>query len=308
MPPRLPRSLLQQLRLARPSAAPPLLLRPAFRAIVLPGMRPRAVPRHQDTYIINEHIPATGPEKLVLYIDNSGNSQGLRPLPELLRHLDRENFQLHCINPQVSGDPTVDPFIVKLTPITRIDDLRVRARERKAQDKANKRKPANTRKEIEFTWAVSEYDLGHRLKRIREFLEKGYRVEITFRVKKKMAKQTLAHMEELVEKLERKLARWGREEREKEGEIGRSMTLNWVGVEKEKHLRGLEEKEDEYLKLEEEMEREEAEERGEGEEGAQEEGEEDEVVRTVPEEEEVVLVDREGKPHEPEVVDMTKLK
>ena len=127
MPPRIPRAL--TLRLLRVSAvaapAPRVLLPHHVRAISTtpqllrirkdPNLRRGQIDEY-TMFTLDENIDAPRPEQLVLYIDAHNKNHGLKPLPELLDHLDRRSFHLHCINPQASGEPYTEPFIVKLVP------------------------------------------------------------------------------------------------------------------------------------------------------------------------------------------------
>lgn len=58
--------------------------------------------------------------------------------------------------------------------------------------------PAQKVKTIELNWAIDGNDLNHRLDRIREFLEKGYRVEVMMAGKRKGRKATQEEAEALV--------------------------------------------------------------------------------------------------------------
>lgn len=108
-----------------------------------------------------------------------------------------------------------------------------KAAEQKAV-KAMKKKPANpsqTVKTLELNWAIDPHDLGHRLKRMQEFLEKGYRVDVVLIGKRKKRKAT---PEEAAETLRR--IREGAEEVEgakewkaMEGKVGGLVTVYLEG-------------------------------------------------------------------------------
>lgn len=90
---------------------------------------------------------------------------------------------------------------------------------------------ANTEKKIELNWAIDGNDLGHRLKKAREFLEKGFKVEIAFASKRKGRKATLAEAESVLEKVmelvkndEGRALGW-KQWREPDGEILRLMSV-----------------------------------------------------------------------------------
>ncbi|KFY45471.1 hypothetical protein V494_00935 [Pseudogymnoascus sp. VKM F-4513 (FW-928)] len=100
--------------------------------------------------------------------------------------------------------------------------------------KATKKKPANpaqTVKTLELNWAIDPHDLQHRLKRMRDFLEKGYRVDVVLIGKRKKRK---ASPEEAAETL--RMVREGglevegaREWKAVEGKVGGQVTVYLEG-------------------------------------------------------------------------------
>ena len=83
-------------------------------------------------------------------------------------------------------------------------------------------------KEYQFTWAIGPHDLGIKLRKAGEMLAKGMRVEVVIKGKKGMTKVTRAQAEELVQKIEETLEEKGGEEwKEREGDIGMMMTMNY---------------------------------------------------------------------------------
>lgn len=87
-----------------------------------------------------------------------------------------------------------------------------------------KRKAAKTTKmhmkQLEVSWTVSDNDLGHRMGRLKEFLEKGWRVEVIFGSKRKGWKN---RREATVEEAERVLEKIRNVVREVEGAKERPM-------------------------------------------------------------------------------------
>lgn len=69
-------------------------------------------------------------------------------------------------------------------PVCKMLDKKAMRERETARRKAGKEKKFVT-KQLECSWTMSDNDLGHRLGRLKEFLEKGWRVEILFGTKRK---------------------------------------------------------------------------------------------------------------------------
>lgn len=100
--------------------------------------------------------------------------------------------------------------------------------------KALKKKPSSpsqTVKTLELNWAIDPHDLQHRLKRLREFLEKGYRVDVVLIGKRKKRKaspeeaaETLRRVREAGEDVE-----GAKEWKAMEGKVGGAVTVYLEG-------------------------------------------------------------------------------
>ncbi len=104
--------------------------------------------------------------------------------------MDRKNDSLVVVVP---GEPGVPP-------ICKIMNKQAMREAEKAKAKANKN-PAATVKTIELNWAIDGNDLGHRLGKMREFLGKGFKVEVLLAGKKKGRKATEEEAKNLLERL-----------------------------------------------------------------------------------------------------------
>lgn len=94
-------------------------------------------------------------------------------------------------------------------------------------------------KQLDLNWAVSENDLGHRLAKMKEFLEKGWRVEIVFGSKRKsgwMKKRQVSEdeAEALLGKIRAavKEVEGAKERTEMQGLIGGEAVLSFEGSRK----------------------------------------------------------------------------
>ena len=97
------------------------------------------------------------------------------------------------------------------------------------EKRKTKKDSASVHKEVECSWAISEHDFAHRMKKVREFLGKGWKVSVTLGVKKGMTKQPLGKMEELLTRLRTECEACGKEVADPEGQVGKKYTMLFLG-------------------------------------------------------------------------------
>lgn len=113
-------------------------------------------------------------------------------LVEVLKNADLKTDQLECI---ALPGPTNRGL---LYPICRFMNREQLKREQKEREKAARRSKVMT-KEMEINWAITKHDLGHKLKQLLKFLQKGCQCEITFQNKVRGKKKaTMEEMQETV--------------------------------------------------------------------------------------------------------------
>ena len=151
-------------------------------------------------------------------------------LSDLRASYDRSKYHLLLVNP--TAEP---PYIVKIISKEAYEIEIKRLFWKSREDKKNKRfqNPEKVVKEFQITWAISPHDLEYKMKRVDEFLRKGFRVELTLAGKKGMTKVPLSQMEELVAKVKGMANVLGKEWREEEGEIGMQLSFFYQGKKKE---------------------------------------------------------------------------
>lgn len=101
-----------------------------------------------------------------------------------------------------------------------------------AKARKKQKQPSAVTKYLELNWAIDSHDLTHRLGKLREFLERGYRVEVLLLKKKKRmrdataeeARQTLESLTKYVEGVE-----GAKEMRSMEGDFLGRATLYYEG-------------------------------------------------------------------------------
>lgn len=111
---------------------------------------------------------------------------------------------------------------------------------REAEERARKaaktmKKMSQQSKQLDLNWTVSDNDLGHRMVRMKEFLEKGWKVDIVFGSQRKrgwMERREVSEEEALgvLEKI-RKTVREveGAQEKEMQGTVGKAAVLSFEG-------------------------------------------------------------------------------
>ena len=96
----------------------------------------------------------------------------------------------------------------------------------KAKGKANKN-PGATIKTIELNWAIDGNDLGHRLNKVKEFLGKGFKVEVVLAEKRKGRKATEEEAQDLLRRIREavKEVDGARESKPMEGKLLKPATI-----------------------------------------------------------------------------------
>lgn len=101
-------------------------------------------------------------------------------LNELQR--DEKNHTTQYIQQVAPADEEADP--PRYYPIVKMFDKKLEREREIERRKAGKEKKQQT-KQLEVSWTIGDGDLGHRLGRLKEFLGKGWKVELLFGVKRK---------------------------------------------------------------------------------------------------------------------------
>lgn len=115
-------------------------------------------------------------------------------------------------------------------PICRIQSKKALREAEKARQK-KKELPSATVKTIELNWAIDPHDLQHRLQRVKDFLSKGWRVDVVMAGKRKGRKATPEEAKLLVERVREavKEVEGSKEWRDMEGSLGATATIYLVG-------------------------------------------------------------------------------
>jgi translation initiation factor IF-3 len=149
----------------------------------------------------------------VSVVDQDGKLHEPRSTMLVLASIDRKTHSLVTV---VEGEPGVPP-------ICKIMEKKAMRDFEKAQDKAKRKAASGGRsgKTIELNWAIGDNDLGHRLKKMKDFLGKGFKVEIILARKKKGKQATTEECEALLKRIQaaRKEVEGCREMKPMEGKV-----------------------------------------------------------------------------------------
>lgn len=122
-------------------------------------------------------------------------------------------------------------------PVCKMMDKKAAREAEEAQRKAaraNKATGPAGQKRVEVSWGVSDYDLGHRMVRLKGFLEKGCRVEVVFGSRRRgwMGRREVGgeEAERVLGKIRRAVGEVeGAWERGMQGEVGKEAVLSFEG-------------------------------------------------------------------------------
>ncbi|KAL2075473.1 hypothetical protein VTL71DRAFT_416 [Oculimacula yallundae] len=155
----------------------------------------------------------------VTLVDADGKLTEPRSTRDILSTLDRKTNSLVIVVP---GEPGVPP-------ICKILNKQQMRESEKAKLKAA-RGSGVTQKTMELNWAIGKNDLGHRMDKLRGWLEKGWKVDVVLAGKKKGRKATEEEAEALVKHIRGVLEEvGGRETKLVEGKMLGQLTLYLEG-------------------------------------------------------------------------------
>ncbi|KFY61969.1 hypothetical protein V497_02673 [Pseudogymnoascus sp. VKM F-4516 (FW-969)] len=231
-------------------AARPLLsqFRPQLRPTTLTKSTTSTLFQHRgyasvlprDEQIAKHNFP------YVHLVDETGKLSTPQRVADILASLDRKTQSLHTVAlppprlrsrwerpPEAVPSPDREEGPTRAAPEIPVCKIINKEIVRKAA-KSLKKKPANpsqTVKTLELNWAIDPHDLGHRLRRMQEFLEKGYRVDVLLVGKRKKRKaspeeaaETLRRIREEAEGVE-----GAKEWKAMEGKVGGQVTVYLEG-------------------------------------------------------------------------------
>jgi translation initiation factor IF-3 len=158
-------------------------------------------------------------------VGEDGKLQEPRSTSDILNSLDLKKESLVVVVP---GEPGVPP-------ICKIMNKEAMRQAEKA--KAKSARGVVTTKTIELNWAIDGNDLSHRMMKMKQFLEKGHRVEVVLGAKKKGRKATEEEAKTLVKKIKSAMGEveGAKENKPMEGKLLAATTIYFEGkLQKEK--------------------------------------------------------------------------
>ncbi|KAI1658991.1 hypothetical protein F4813DRAFT_355325 [Daldinia decipiens] len=169
-----------------------------------------------------------------------------QPIRSVLASFNPKTHTLVMVAPPLStaepDTPEADAAICRI-----VDNAAAKAAAQEAEQRA-RRKAVDT-KELEISWGISAHDLGHKLRRLRQFLGLGLNVEVIL-AKKRHAKPVSADAADAVLEAVRgvlALVDGAKETRKMDGKVGEVVRLYFEGPSEKKRRKKkeLEQKEEE---------------------------------------------------------------
>lgn len=158
----------------------------------------------------------TAPE-IMIGEDGVGLKGPLRTA-DVLRDLNPATHELRQVAPGTNG-----------IPICKVFDLATEAAMKAAREEREKarQKAKAKHKIVEISWAIAENDLAMKGRRVKEFLESGFRVEVVLLPRKRGRKATVKECEELMEKVREVFGEveGAKEARKPDGEVGKTLRM-----------------------------------------------------------------------------------
>lgn len=163
------------------------------------------------------------PYSMVRMVSDDNKLSAPQYTSAVLRSIDRKTESLVMVALPSPPNPESDE---PSYPICKILSKQALREAQKARNKM-KEAPSATLKTIELNWAIDPNDLRHRLERVKEFLSKGWRVDVIMAGKRKGRKATAEEAEALVKKVREALqeVEGSKEWKAMEGRVGGAATI-----------------------------------------------------------------------------------
>ncbi|EGY18932.1 hypothetical protein VD0002_g685 [Verticillium dahliae] len=183
-------------------------------------------------------------DKKIMLVDDATGIKGPFLTRAIIEDLE-EGYSLRMIKAATPPDPkkpSADGQAAKARParaevpfalcrIVHAQEERLRLLAQAKEKKARERQ-AGKLKEIELNWAIAANDLAIRMGKLKDFLGKGWRVDVTLAKKKGSRKATQEEMAAVVKAVGAAVAEvpGARERKAREGELGKSFRIYVEGV------------------------------------------------------------------------------
>ncbi|KAH0377629.1 hypothetical protein KCU92_g9150, partial [Aureobasidium melanogenum] len=146
-------------------------------------------------HLWDEEIPA---RRIQLVDPETDSLQPPTRLRDILSSIDRKSHRIICVTQPPAGNWTEEWI-----PVCKLEDKKAAYEAEKEKKKLKQAKTAaEGTKTLELNWAIDQNDLGHRMKRMQEFLGQGKKVEIVLARKKGGRRATAEECEELLQKID----------------------------------------------------------------------------------------------------------
>jgi len=160
------------------------------------GAAKKAVDKLHEEFTLDEDIV----HRWVQLKDaQTGKLKEAQTLLSILSTIDRDTHVVRQL-----GTPPNAPVIVE---ITTLEALRSRIQAKEASQAAAAKSLRESKpKQIELNWAISGHDLDMKMKQLREFLDKGKKVEVLLAAKKRQRRATPEEAQEVIKHIRKTIA------------------------------------------------------------------------------------------------------
>lgn len=161
--------------------------------------------------------------RLILLVNENGTiDTSPRTRFDVLNTLDRKTHRLVQLSPDEPGNPDYVPTCKIISKKESYEQNKKKKKQAAAKGKAGEA----AMKTLELNWAIDGNDLGHRLRRVGEFLEEGRRVELVLAAKKAGRKASEEECNSVLQKIRETVEGVkGAKEAKMDGKVGGFATL-----------------------------------------------------------------------------------
>ncbi|KAI8960552.1 hypothetical protein F5Y11DRAFT_329408 [Daldinia sp. FL1419] len=173
-----------------------------------------------------------------------------QPLSSVLATLNPKTHTLVMVAPP---PPHAEPEDVDAAICKIVDNAAAKAAA--AEAAAIARRKAVDTKEMEFSWGISQHDLGHKLKRLRQFLDQGLLVEVILAKKRGRQPVSMETAQALLDAVREAAGEveGAKEVRKMDGKVGGVVRLFFEGPSEKKRRKKKKEMEQEQAEMEKEQ-------------------------------------------------------
>jgi translation initiation factor IF-3 len=141
-------------------------------------------------------------DRWVMVVNEDKKLEGPYRTVDLLARLGLTAETLRVVVPRDPGNKEQPNAICRIINKKAEFEAQRARKEKERLEKVSQKKGIGKTKTLELNWAISAHDLQHKMKNLRDFLEKGYKVEVLLAKKKRSRAATAEECKALVESVQ----------------------------------------------------------------------------------------------------------